>query len=179
MFDESVCILAASKYTNSISAIKAPCMLDSHMKGQCKAMATMNRRITFQDYADAVGFNATEQTLMIDTAATMLSSIFHAAQPAFASHYVNQGVQLSNASCFSYMRADFGIANDKTPYLFEINELPDKVGSRYNRSDVSFRIREDSLRDLFRMIGLDKSPLPVDQRADFEAKHHGGWRLLS
>lgn len=179
MYDEWVCILAASQYTDSISAIRAPCMLDSHMKGRCKDKTTMNRRITFQQYADAVEFNATERTQLIDAVATILLSTFHAAQPAFASHYVNQGIQLSNASCFSYMRADFGIAYDKTPHLFEINELPDKVGDGYNRSDVSFRVREESLRDLFRMVGLDKSPLPVDRRADYEAKHHGGWRLLS
>ena len=77
------------------------------------------------------------------------------------------------------MRADFGISKDKTPRLFEINELPDKVGKGLNRSDLLFRVREDSLRDLFRMIGLDQPPLPVDERATFDSKHSGGWKLLS
>jgi len=152
--------------------------LDAHMKHTCSGETKMSRRVSYQEYSDAVGLTVSERANLIDQAVALLSSIFHAAQPAFATHHINRGIRTSGASCFSYMRADFGITEDKSPFLFEINELPDKTGTKYNRSDASFRIREDSLRDLFLMIGLDMPPMLVDERAEYEAKHRGGWKPI-
>ena len=39
--------------------------------------------------------------------------------------------------------------------------------------------RADSTRELFKMIGLDGKPLAVNERADYELEHSGGWRLLN
>jgi Tubulin-tyrosine ligase family len=177
-YEEHFVVLAAAKYTDSSDAMRRNCMLDAHMTRACKRQTKMNRRISYQEYSDAVGLTTSERAALIDKAIALLSSIFHAAQPAFATHHINRGITKSGASCFSYMRADFGITEDKLPFLFEINELPDKTGTSYNRSDASFRIREDSLRDLFVMIGLDRPPLSVDERAEYEATHLGGWKPI-
>jgi Tubulin-tyrosine ligase family len=178
MYDEIVCILAASEYTNSLSATHDKCMLDAHMKAKCGQKITVKRRITYQEYAGAIGLDDSDRNEIINTASTLLRNLFNASQHAYNSHPINKGIRMSGASCFSYMRADFGILEDKSPFLFEINELPDKTGVGYNRSDASFRIREDSLRDLFRMVGLHLPPIRWDQRADFEAKHKGRWMRL-
>jgi hypothetical protein len=137
MYQEIVCILAASEYTNSLRAISDNCMLDAHMKKKCAKITTIRRRISYQQYADAIGLDVSDREKIINMASTFLKNLFNASQAVYNNHPINEGIRLSGASCFSYMRADFGISEDKSPFLFEINELPDKTGIGYNRSDAS------------------------------------------
>ena len=183
MYEDIPCRLSPYLYTNVTDAVNTPCMSTTvgHIVKNCYriSLSMEKARIFFSNYTEAVGWSTSEKTRWIDKVKSLLTNIFQAATPAFVSHKVNEGIQMSGASCFSYMRADFGVSRDKSPFLFEINEIPDKVLFGLNPSLATFRICEDSLRDLFHMIGLDQPPMPVSDRADYEANHSGGWvRLL-
>jgi len=167
--------LAGSLYSTDINN---RCVHDNHalINGACdEGLTEDQRQISFEDYASKTEMPIDLQENLLRDAKKLIAGIVQHANPQIKKHVVNDGIKKSGASCFSYMRADFGITEMGEPVLFEINEFP------YTNSDspIPKAIQQNSHHELFRMIGLD---IPViygeDNRARYEAAHTGEWELL-
>ncbi|KAL7545880.1 hypothetical protein ACHAWF_009239 [Thalassiosira exigua] len=166
-------ILAGRQYDSSI--LSDLCIHDTHAhsKKPCdRSISVDDRQLSFTDYAAKEGLNATYQVALLRRVNDLLVSIIQSGWPP--AHPVNEGIRQSGASCFSYLRADIGFGPDLQPFVYEINEFP-----YTNEEATAIRpIVRESHRDLFRMIGLDRPPLPVAEQETWEAAHMGGWRRL-
>jgi hypothetical protein len=169
----------AFKTYNKSAATSDICMLDTHgdTHGKCKPQGLkpeQRRALSFEHIASKYQLGLKEQSRFDQSARELIAKVILEAHPVISAHKVNQGITKSKAMCFSFMRADLAIAENGEASLYEINEFPfanDKVG-------VSKTIQEDAYRDLFRMVGLDMPPIPVEKRAEYELSHLGGWHPL-
>lgn len=156
------------------------CQQDSHAynarcaRGGVTTPVEGEKRVRFSDYQTATGMPKKLAKSFHKQAIHTMTKIFELSHGVMRNHTINQGITSSGASCFSFMRADFGISPEGKPFLYEINELP------YGKEPaIAGEIQMQAYRDLFHMIGLADRPVPAQDRAAYEAKHRGGWRLLS
>ena len=131
------------------------------------------RRVRFTEYQNITGMpNSVVERFRKESIDTMIR-IFQKSQPILEGHAINQGISSSGASCFSFLRVDFGIGPEGGAFLFEVNEFP------WGREPkIAGAVQKQAYRELFRMIGLADTPLSVEDRAAYEAEHSGNWTLL-
>lgn len=153
------------------------CMQDSHAyKKACKSVAKRRqgeKRVRFSEYQKATGMPKETSDKFHQQATDMMLKIFEASHASMQNNTINRGITSSGASCFSFMRADFGISAEGNAFLYEINELPFGKEPR-----IAGEVQQNAFRDLFKMIGLDDIPLPASERAAYEARNSGNWTLF-
>ena len=155
------------------------CMQDSHAynakcsKGKTTTRVQGEKRVRFADYQKATKMPRNMVESFHKQAIATMTKIFEKSHSVMQDNSINQGITSSGASCFSFMRADFGISSTASAFLYEINELP------YGREPhIAGQVQMNAYRDLFQMIGLADTPLPAGERAAYEAIHAGNWTLL-
>eukprot|EP00548_Thalassiothrix_antarctica_P006124 CAMPEP_0194133020 /NCGR_PEP_ID=MMETSP0152-20130528/3342_1 /TAXON_ID=1049557 /ORGANISM="Thalassiothrix antarctica, Strain L6-D1" /LENGTH=498 /DNA_ID=CAMNT_0038828247 /DNA_START=101 /DNA_END=1597 /DNA_ORIENTATION=- len=156
------------------------CMQDSHVyKAECKSVATRHmedgesRRMRFTEYQNQTGMSDKIARRFHHQATRTMARIFEASLPVLQNNTINRGITSAGASCFSFMRADFGISQKGNAFLYEINEFPYGTEPK-----TAGEVQQQAYRELFAMIGLDVAPLSVEDRADYEAEHAGNWTRL-
>ena len=140
-----------------------------------ESFAVDHRQMAFEDYAEKMSLTSEQVSSLKARAFQLVANVIHASRGQMQTHPVNDGIHQSGAQCFSYMRADLGITRDFKPVLFEINEFPN-----VNEDAPSIaEMQHQSLRELFRMLGLDRQH-PVEQkaRARYQEENSGRWTLL-
>ena len=179
---DHVITFAATKYTNTATALMDRCMVDTSSSHNCDdkveqeffeflaSVPNLGRQILFEDYAKGLGMSAADKDLLMNRAHQLTADIIRAGNAAFASNPINKDIQASGAMCFSHMRVDLGIGEGLVPFFYEVTEIPSK-NSPGNLTKVL-------AKDLFHMVGLDAPVVPPEERAAYELTHLGGWRPL-
>eukprot|EP00977_Amphora_coffeiformis_P018305 scaffold6378_cov176-Amphora_coffeaeformis.AAC.16 len=166
---------------NATSDLHEKCMQDSHanmrycLEFSSKELEKKDTILSFEAYSDRVGITRDQQMQIVAIAKRILKNVFKNSKLSLADNNLNRGITQSGATCFSIMRADFGIAADlSSAFLYEINEFPFA-----NQKYAAGEIQQKAFRDLFNMIGIAEIPMQPRDRADFELAHLGGWIPLS
>ena len=171
-------------YTNSITGYFANAQIDdadpldqcsavigrSHLKKTCHTNATFYEHRSFDQFAENVGITHSEKQLFIERTNELIGKVILQAQSTIQNHTINKGIAMNGAACFSFLRVDFAMTDQITPYIYEINEFPFA-----NERGHLGSVQEKAYRDLFLMMGLDREPMDVSERSNYEMEHLGGW----
>ena len=167
--------LALQKYNQTSSAeVPDVCTLDTHLhrKGcEQEGLTKEERCPSFAEFCSRYDLTNAQVDRFQESVRTLIGNILTTANPMISAHPVNNGITKSQASCFSFMRADLAVTTSGEAYLYEINEFP----FSNQKETVAGRVQAQAYRDLFTMIGLDQPALPVEKRANYELSHLGGW----
>lgn len=179
--------LSSTLYANSsttnetLSKQHHACIHDSHSYMRaCQAfrsteLAPQDALLAFEDYTTRAGISQESRDKILSSARTLiLKNVIKNSLSILENNEINKGIASSGASCFSFMRADFGIGADgSSVFLYEVNEFPFA-----NQKFAVGQIQKEAYRDLFKMIGLADIPLLPRERAEYELLHRGGWQPL-
>jgi hypothetical protein len=162
----------------SVADEKSICMHDSHTHmSKCtkhgSPLPDDQKTMRMRTYGGKVNLNENEQMSILSQSKRILRQVLNASKAHMQGVMINRNIQEAGASCFSFMRADFGIGEDLRPFLYEINEFPFA-----NEKGEAGKVQTQAYRDLFIMIGIDKVPMVPENRYAYELAHIGNWERL-
>lgn len=162
LWPDAIAVLAFSTYSDSPrknSSSPAWCMHDTHIfregSDRCETdgLTPHDRSFTLDRWCELNGHTVEACSTIRTKYGERLRNAVLSSHRGVAEHPFNEGVTVSNARCFSLLRADITLGADLEPYIMEINQDP-YIPHAYAQEPLVTLFQRELFMEYFSMVGV-------------------------